>query len=246
MEDEKVIAKLLEHYRHPNIVEVVDTDHEEGIYLRRYHTISLHGLPTSQPRRLMWYQDILCGLVHLHDLGIAHSDLRLDNILHDEAERAVIADFSAASQFGQPTFAPSQPNFPVPIIGLAREISDATDRFALGSLIYTCEYGKGPEMAIVDDGSLSLPPLTAGPKSLDAIIQSAWLGKYDATRQMLLDVESLNICDDLSSRSDQLQLTPRELLRERVLQWRSNREAEHGCILYALPTEDQIHQAQSP
>jgi serine/threonine protein kinase len=99
MRDERTVLRLLERRPHPNIVEAIDTDRPEGIFLRKYLQLSELD-PTTQPGLVMWYQDIIRALLHIHDLGIAHSDVRMDNVLFDHQARAVLCDFSAASPFG--------------------------------------------------------------------------------------------------------------------------------------------------
>jgi hypothetical protein len=135
MRDERTVLRLLEHRPHPNIVEAIDTDRAEGIYLRKYLQLSELD-PTAQPGRILWYQDIIRALLHIHDLGIAHSDLRIDNILVDQQTRAVLCDFSACSPFGQPNPALPSTDVRVPTNGLAEVVSGATDRFAAASLIF--------------------------------------------------------------------------------------------------------------
>jgi serine/threonine protein kinase len=73
---------LLEQQPQPNIVEATDTDRAEGIYLRKYRQLSEFD-STAQPVRILWYQDIIRALLHIHSLRIAHSDVRMDNILFD-------------------------------------------------------------------------------------------------------------------------------------------------------------------
>lgn len=79
---------------------------------------------------------IVCALLHIHNLGIAHADVRIDNILFDHESHALLCDFSASSPFGHPNPAYPHPDLPVPINGLSEIVSDATDRFAIGSLIF--------------------------------------------------------------------------------------------------------------
>ena len=73
-------------------------------------------------------------------LRIAYADIRIDNILLDDRNRAVLCDFSNISPFGQPD--PARPDFAV---------FNALDRFALVSLIFRIKYGTDPRLIITDN-----------------------------------------------------------------------------------------------
>ncbi|KAK1147549.1 hypothetical protein N8T08_000891 [Aspergillus melleus] len=42
LEDERTVLQLLQKKPHPHIIEAVDTDRPEGIYLRKYRPLSPH------------------------------------------------------------------------------------------------------------------------------------------------------------------------------------------------------------
>ncbi|XP_055298583.1 eIF-2-alpha kinase GCN2-like [Sitodiplosis mosellana] len=46
---------------------------------------------------LLWYQDIACGLAHLHQKQIIHRDLKPENVLLDSHGRVKIGDFGLAT-----------------------------------------------------------------------------------------------------------------------------------------------------
>lgn len=98
-----LILRLLQQWPHPHIVEAIDTDQAEGIFLRRYQPLPEGEIP-AQPIRIRWYRDIANALCHLHKLRIAYRDVRIDNILLDNRGSAVLCDFSAASPFSQSNF----------------------------------------------------------------------------------------------------------------------------------------------
>ncbi|KAF2253517.1 hypothetical protein BU26DRAFT_450388 [Trematosphaeria pertusa] len=239
MNDERTVFRLLERLPHPNIVEAIDTDHAEGIYLRKYRPLSEFRAP-AQPGRILWYQDIIRALLHLHNLRISHSDVRIENVLFDTQGRALLCDFSASCPFGYPNLAYPRPDLPIPLNGPAKTISDATDRFAMASLIFQMETGTQPELSVDDNRALVLPEIRTGHNGIDSMIRKAWLGQYSSTAQMLEHAESLHNDGNWDTHSPITQPTLRDALRDRVRQWREDREKEYGYVTYPLPTEDQL------
>lgn len=231
MAEERRVFRLLQKWPHPNVADPVDTSHNEGVYLRKYLTRSELG-ETSQSRRIIWYQDVVRGLSHLHSLGIAHSDLRIDNVLFDSEGRAVLCDFSASSRFGQPNPAQPSPSRPVPLNGLAETVSAATDRFAMASLMFQVEIGAESAISIADDGTLQLPKIDTGHQDLDLIILEAWLGRFSSTTEMLERLETLQKQPAPATPKD---TASRDALRARVRQWRKDRETLYGqCLEHSL------------
>lgn len=237
LQNEKRIYRLLERHPHPNIAAPIDI-HPEGIYLRRY-SLRPEIRTATQTDRILWYRDILRGLIHLHNLGIAHSDLRMDNVLSDTQGRAIICDFSASCPFGQPNLVSSSPGHPIPINGPAKILSDATDRFALASLMFRLETGCDGRLSVDNDNHLLLPEITKGHKKIGLIIKKAWIGNYSSTSQMLDDIDILENGSNPDAPRD---LTSKDMLRTFVRQWRDERIARYGCVLFALPTEQQMRQ----
>ncbi|KAL4892566.1 hypothetical protein BDV59DRAFT_202684 [Aspergillus ambiguus] len=236
--NEKFVMRLLQQHPHPNIVEVVDADHAEGIYLRKYRRMwELDG--AAPARRVQWYRDITEALVHLHRLGIAHADLRMENMVFDARGGAVLCEFSAATPFGEPNHV--FPGQPVPLNGPAPTLSDATDRFAMGSLIFQMEHGVAPGVAVAADGALVLPEIRTGHAGLDSVIRKAWLGGYRDTERMLEQVESLK--RDGGRQTWDLNEEPsREVLKERVARWREGRQKQFGYVLDGVPSEELLRE----
>eukprot|EP00691_Histiona_aroides_P001754 EC852234.1.p2 GENE.EC852234.1~~EC852234.1.p2 ORF type:complete len:187 (+),score=68.06 EC852234.1:93-653(+) len=54
------------------------------------------GHPLSEERARGYFQDIVEGLSYVHNLGIAHRDLKLENVLLDDKGNAKICDFGFA------------------------------------------------------------------------------------------------------------------------------------------------------
>ncbi|KAM3503366.1 hypothetical protein MY11210_008750 [Beauveria gryllotalpidicola] len=233
LKDEKTVLRLLAEHPHPNIIEAIHMDHPEGIYLRKYQSFSALA-PSSQSDRIHWYRDIIRALLHLHKLGIAHSDIRRDNILFDQNHHALLGDFGAACPFGHPN-----PSLPVLFNGPSETVSAATDQFAMGSLIYELETGARSEISLDHHGSLILPQIDTGHDGLDSLIENAWRGQYASTQDMLEYAECLDAVQDIRGPFEP-PISKAELIT-RITQWRKDREDQHGCVLYSLPTDLQLH-----
>lgn len=225
LQDERFILRLLQQFPHPHIVEAVDTDQAEGIFLRRYQPLPEGEIPT-QPTRIRWYRDIADALCHLHKLEIAHGDVRVDNVLFDNRGSAVLCDFSAASPFGQSNLVIS--DLPLPVNGPSPNLSEATDMFAMGSLLFQIEHGIRPELSVGKDGGLILPSIQTNHQGIDAVIRNAWLGHYNNTSEMLDDLHSLDTQIGQGINDTQIHLEPIAPLRERIREWRKRRESNFG------------------
>jgi serine/threonine protein kinase len=211
-------------------MEAIDADQPEGIYLRRYHSLSSDRIP-PQLHRIRWYRDLTDALCHIHSLGIAHADVRIDNILFDEQDGAVLCDFSAASPLGQPN--PVFPDLPLPVNGPSPTLSEATDMFAMASLIFQMEHGAKPELSVDSHRTLVLPKIRTGHQRLDTIIPKAWLGHYNRTLEMLEDLNSIDTNGTRPDRDIKSRPGSTESLRDRIKKWRECRENKFGKV-YSL------------
>ncbi|CAG8276445.1 unnamed protein product [Penicillium salamii] len=220
LQDERFIFRILQQWPHPHIIEAIDTDQAEGIFLRRYQPLPEGEIP-AQPTRIRWYRDIADALCHLHKLGIAHGDVRIDNVLFDNRGSAILCDFSAASPFGQSNLVIS--DLPLPVNGPSPNLSEATDMFAIGSLLFQVEHGIKPESFCID-----------------AIIRNAWLGQYRSTSEMLENLHALDAQIDQVVHDTQIHSEPISSLRERVRAWRKRRENNVGRVLDGILSEDQL------
>ncbi|RDW58924.1 uncharacterized protein DSM5745_11130 [Aspergillus mulundensis] len=103
LQNEQTVLRLLQQRPHPHIIEAIDAEQPEGIYLRRYRPMSLDQGPSpDQLHRICWYRGLTDALCHIHSPGIAHADVRIENVLFDEYGRAILCDFSASCPLGQP------------------------------------------------------------------------------------------------------------------------------------------------
>jgi serine/threonine protein kinase len=167
---------------------------------------------------------MLRALLHLHNLSIAHSDIRIDNFLCASDSRILLCDFSCARHFGQPNPSTTKVDEPLGVNGAAETVSDATDRFALASVLYFMEVGDRPHLLLMD-GNVKLPHFTTGHNGIDSMITKAWLGKYNSTAHMLQDTESFRQTERKITSSDSISF---ENLEDRVKQWRNDRQDRFG------------------
>ena len=224
LEDERTVMQLLQNRPHRHIIEAVDTDQPEGIYLRKYRHPAV-GIISVQSHRIRLYRDITDALRHLHSLGIVHADVRIDNVLFDDQGLAILCDFSAASPCGQPNLV--FPDLPLPVNGPSTTLSEASDMFAMASLIFQMEHGAAPELSFAN-GTLGLPEIRSGNQGLDQVIHKAWLGHYSRTSEMLqhlilIDAQTSHCPESTSPFSES-----KEFLKDQVNGWRCSREKRFG------------------
>jgi serine/threonine protein kinase len=208
---------------HPHIIEAIDTGQREGLYLRKYRQLPAE-VKATQARRIRLYRDIADALRHLHSLGIVHADVRVDNVLFDDQFSAILYDFSAASPCGQPN--PVFPDLPLPVNGPSPILAEASDMFALASLMFQMEHGFTPDLSL-ENGRLSLPELKSGNQGIDEVIQMAWLGNYSRTSDMVYQLAFIDSQMNDHAESTVV-LSDLEDLKIQVFDWKKYRNCNFG------------------
>lgn len=161
-------------------------------------------------------EDILRAVHHLH---LAEYTPALRN-------HSVVPDFGSYCPSESPNYHHRIHGYPIPKNGLAKEMSERTDMFAIGPLIYELETKEMARLWTEEDGALILPEVSTGHGSIDAMIQNAWLGRYDSSAQMLAHAESLQSTVD--SRPPLEYPVSNEELRARIQRWREMRLEQYG------------------
>ncbi|KAK9446683.1 kinase-like domain-containing protein [Limtongia smithiae] len=93
---------------HPNIIETLDIMHENGKFyeVMEYCPYDLFAIvmsgKMSRPEIFCVFKQILSGVTYLHEMGLAHRDLKLDNCVVAENGIVKIIDFGSASVFRYP------------------------------------------------------------------------------------------------------------------------------------------------
>lgn len=101
-------AELWKKFDHPNVLPLLDIiqEPEVDIYFMPLLKQSLDKilvensfLSNTKAFELTktWMKDVSEGLRHLHDMNVAHLDLKIDNVLIDSNIRGVICDFSCTA-----------------------------------------------------------------------------------------------------------------------------------------------------
>ena len=227
--NERDILRTLETAPHPNIIQPIALDYAEGLYLRRHQSlpsILAKGLPPGVIRKC-FYRDMLRALAHLHELQIAHADVRIDNFLYEEGGLVLLCDFTCSQSFGGENPSSTSPPEPVGINGPYSEVSDITDRFALGSVIFEIETGGRP--ALYFDGiDLNVPSVRTGDAQLDVIIQKAWYNDFASTVEMLQAVENLLPDEKPTPEYRLMGSSVLQSLRIQIDEWRALRQYKYG------------------
>ncbi|EEH33851.2 hypothetical protein PAAG_04900 [Paracoccidioides lutzii Pb01] len=121
-------------------------------------------------------------------------DLRIGNELFDKKGRAILCDFSAATPFGQSNGGHNFGNRPLLVTGSLLTVSDATDRFTMGSLFLHMEHGTKAQIFVDRNGNLALPEIGTGHQGIDTIIRKACLGERMCLQwHFTREVVSLNL-----------------------------------------------------
>jgi len=150
-------AQILTSLKHPGILQVYDAGEVEGVPYMACELIEnardLREAFQGQKARfkIERIRDVARALGHAHSQGVAHRDVKPDNVLVDAAGKAYVADFGLASadeleaitvagtQLGTPAFmAPEQ-------VTAERDLQGpASDVWALGVLLYEAMLGVRP------------------------------------------------------------------------------------------------------
>lgn len=147
-------GRLLACLHHPGVVGIYDMHADgtrHGLVLRHVDGISLDELPPLPAVRVVEIVErIALALAHVHEQGVVHLDLKLENVLLDRSGEPCIIDFGIAQTPGPLCKLPGATG----IIGTPRvmapehlredEVGPATDLFALGVLLYELLTGSTP------------------------------------------------------------------------------------------------------
>jgi serine/threonine protein kinase len=113
----------------------------------------------SEPDARVVFTQIVEGVKYLHnELQIAHLDLKLENIMIDDMSQVKIIDFDGSAplkELGKPLKRGS-PAYWSPEIILGNPVTESTDIWCLGVLLYTLIHGKFPFQRVGPNFNLSI------------------------------------------------------------------------------------------
>jgi serine/threonine protein kinase/tetratricopeptide (TPR) repeat protein len=149
---------LARQVTHPNVLRIHDLGESGGI---KYITMplvegsDLHSLLASGPlpfdQVVSIARQIAAGMAAAHDAGIAHRDLKPQNVLVDASGRAYISDFGLAKSYEASTAGLTRPGdfigtprYIAPEIVEGRPADHRSDLYALGLIFYEMASGTSP------------------------------------------------------------------------------------------------------
>ncbi len=153
--DDEIVA--LTRLKHPNIVWVIGCGEEQG---HLFYSMELVEGETLQERlrrerKLDWQTtvdlaiDICSALKFAHNFGVIHRDLKPSNMIFNSQGKVKIVDFGIAKLFGntEQTVAGSvlgTADYMAPEQASGSEVTELTDLYALGNVLYACFAGHPP------------------------------------------------------------------------------------------------------
>jgi serine/threonine protein kinase len=182
-------------------------------HIRNPKTMAVTKVTKLEPLslRVAWMNDLSHGVAFLESLGLAHGDLRPENILLDR-NRLKLSDFDCTAKIGSNFETCTWPygrrlgSEAGAEEGTAGKLGPRTEQFALGSLYYLINYGfevygdccfgddpsgkeHGPVVADLLQ-KMIFPELNRDSK-LDSITKKCWHGKYETITSLAEDTASL-------------------------------------------------------
>lgn len=156
-------ARLLQFLSHPNVIRALSFAEERGapwLVLESVRGRSLReeiamSAPFSPEEVVPLLRGLAAGLDHLHARGLAHLDVRPDNVIVTPDGDVKLVDFGLAQTSGA-LQEPGDGGAPDTVAYLAPEqvcgepVSAATDVYALGAVVYELLTGQPPFVS--DDG----------------------------------------------------------------------------------------------
>ncbi|MCY2975134.1 MAG: serine/threonine-protein kinase [Planctomycetota bacterium] len=153
-------VETVKRLKQPNIVQLIGYGEEQGhlFYSMEYvqgvnlaDHLKQNG-PLTWERAIEIGIEICAALKHAHDMGIIHRDLKPANVMLNESGQVKLTDFGIAKLFGSSdaTAAGSvlgTADFMPPEQAEGKVVTNRSDLYALGALLYCALTGRSPQAA---------------------------------------------------------------------------------------------------
>ncbi|KAI4350110.1 hypothetical protein L6164_010627 [Bauhinia variegata] len=139
---------------HPNIVQIFDVFENEDFLsmvielcepITLFDRIVNRPLPETEAASVM--KQLLEAVVHCHRLGVAHRDIKPDNVLFDSRNSLKLADFGSAEWFGDGrsmSGVVGTPYYVAPEVLMGRDYNEKVDVWSCGVILYIMLTGIPP------------------------------------------------------------------------------------------------------
>ncbi|CAL0316629.1 unnamed protein product [Lupinus luteus] len=139
---------------HPNILQIYDVTQNDDvltIVMELCQTLTLFDkifqTTLSEPQSASIMLQLVSALNHCHQFGVAHRDLKPDNILFDSTETLKLGDFGSAEWFSEEkkmSGIVGTPYYVAPEVLIGREYDEKVDIWSCGVILYMMLVGIPP------------------------------------------------------------------------------------------------------
>eukprot|EP01060_Flectonema_neradi_P009728 TRINITY_DN16938_c0_g1_i1.p1 TRINITY_DN16938_c0_g1~~TRINITY_DN16938_c0_g1_i1.p1 ORF type:complete len:275 (+),score=31.30 TRINITY_DN16938_c0_g1_i1:52-876(+) len=181
-------VKILKLLNHPNIMKMYDvmqTSTHLFIILEYLGNGELYDVVSqsilSPEEAFRYFYQIITSVAYLHSQNICHRDLKLENLLLDDAGNVKIGDFGLASAIPRDRYletACGSPHYSCPeIMKAERYLGSAADVWSCGVLLFA-----------LTTGSL---PFDADGDNIDSLLQKVRTGQYTIPQDLPANLRDL-------------------------------------------------------
>ncbi|XP_061352269.1 phosphoenolpyruvate carboxylase kinase 1-like [Gastrolobium bilobum] len=139
---------------HPNILQIFDVFEDDDflsivLELCQPHTLldRILANPFPEPQAASIMKQLLEAVAHCHRLGLAHRDIKPDNLLFDSMNNLKLADFGSAELFGDGrsmSGVVGTPYYVAPEVLMGSEYDEKVDVWSCGVILYIMLAGIPP------------------------------------------------------------------------------------------------------
>ncbi|TKY61335.1 Phosphoenolpyruvate carboxylase kinase 2 [Spatholobus suberectus] len=139
---------------HPNILQIIDAFEDAefssiivGLCQPRTLFDRIADGPLPEPHAASLARQLLEAVAHCHALGLAHRDIKPDNLLFDDGNNLRLSDFGSAEWFGEGrsmSGVVGTPYYVAPEVLMGRQYDEKVDVWSSGVILYTMLAGIPP------------------------------------------------------------------------------------------------------